>query len=248
MESQKNTDHNYKIILDEEKLSDFIKNDLPDLGKNEIYYVSLFSRSKYATDQTVAKEIGDKSQLKRFTAYKDLIIPKIKQLETKIGAYTSKKGTPIPQETLAIYITINPRDTVKASKKALRDLLDNLDLSESKSPNVVGFNAVQVSPSTKRFFDWDFDVDKSKYTIEDMKRDLLDKTPLELDDVNILETRGGFHLLVKSKEYKDAKRKWYPAVEKWFKATSEDTNVELDKLLPIPYCTQGGFMPTYYKF
>lgn len=38
---------NYKIIINEQILKDFIENFLPDLESHEQFYVCLFSRSKY---------------------------------------------------------------------------------------------------------------------------------------------------------------------------------------------------------
>ena len=99
---------NYKIIADEAQLKAFIEW-LPELEKDEIYYVSLFARKKYDTTGTLK---ADKGQLKRFSSRKDRLFEKIKHLERPIGTYTHE-GQAVSNESLALYITVNPRSLTK---------------------------------------------------------------------------------------------------------------------------------------
>src|SRR5437762_2432845 len=97
---------NYEIIKDEGLLFDFIKW-LPELEINEKFYVALFARKKYCV--TVPWIKTDKAQVKRFLATKEDLYDKIRQLQVAEGTYFCK-GTAVPQESLALYISVNPRD------------------------------------------------------------------------------------------------------------------------------------------
>ena len=91
---------NYKIIQNEQALQEFITW-LPDLKKNESFYVSLLARKKYNTlDSNLTV---DKCQLKRITSNKERLIEKIKQLECQVGSYVYK-GQAINQNNLALYV------------------------------------------------------------------------------------------------------------------------------------------------
>src|SRR5690606_24836961 len=114
---------NYKIITSEQALNQFI-NWLPDLNEDEAFYLCLFARKKYIKDITNLPNIkNDKAQLKRFTSDKERLFSKIKQLECPVGSYF-QKDIIVPQEALALYITINPRSFSKANKSAVKKLLD----------------------------------------------------------------------------------------------------------------------------
>lgn len=101
---------NYKIITDDQALRHFVAW-LPELTESETYYVSLFARGRYAEPHLKI----DKLQCKRFTARKESLVDKIRQLEISVDGYVLK-GIKAPQETLALYISVNPRDMVKATK------------------------------------------------------------------------------------------------------------------------------------
>ena len=219
----------YKIIADEDKLHEFI-DWLPDLESHEIFYVSLFARNKY-TDQNIG---ADKQQLKRFTSNKKMLFQKIKQLETPFGGYL-KDGEVIPPESLAIYIMPNPRSMVKAASKSLIELAKRItEPYNGYNPHQLVMSEIQKSPSRKVFFDFDFDgVELS--TLRQSVNDIING-----DACHFLQTRGGVHLLVETKKISNQfKKSWFNDISK-LPGLDRDKG---DKLIPVPGCYQGGFVP-----
>lgn len=219
----------YKIIANEDRLREFIEW-LPDLEYDEMYYVSLFARNKY-TDVNLG---ADKQQLKRFTSNKEWLFQKIKQLESPIGAYL-KKGEPIPQESLAVYISVNPRSMTKATSKSLIEFAKLItNPYNGYNPHQIVLSSIQTSPSRKLYFDIDFDnvdFDKTRQEVEKM---------INVDCITWLKTRGGFHLLIETdKINKDYRKSWYKSITS-LEGVDHDKG---DKLIPIPGCYQGGFVP-----
>jgi hypothetical protein len=218
---------NYKIIENEKQLKEFI-DWLPELKDNEQYFVSLFARKKYS------KEIihsNDKTQLKRFTSKKDRLFTKIKQLECEIGSYVLKNGIHAPQESLVLYINPNPRDMVRATYNIMKKCIDLLH-AKAKGYNLhaEALSSVQRSKGTSYFVD--LDIDSKDIDLTKINPILPDKA------YEILETRGGYHILVKTKNA--PKTKWYQQLSSIYKIDRTG-----DQFLPIPGCVQGGFIPKF---
>jgi hypothetical protein len=225
---------NYEIIKDLKALESFL-DWLPNLKANETYYVCLFARSKYAIDKTILK--ADKQQLKRFTSTKGFLIDKIRQLECRIGTY-KYDGKEVPIESLALYIMPNPRDMIKATKNSLKKFVDVIcsnDDNVNFNPHQEVLSQIQTSSSKKRFIDFDFD----NISFEDLIQQLENK--INLNAVNILKTRGGYHILVEidkidTKNYKQ----WYSNIQ-----SIASCDVTGDVLLPVVGCVQGDFVPRF---
>lgn len=221
---------NYKIILDEHELNKFV-NWLPELNANEVYYLTLISRKKYGGPVS-------NIQVKNFTAHKNNIISKIKQLQCEVGSYTFR-GVPIPPESLALYIMPNPRNLELSIKKSLIDFINIITKSyNNENPTNLILSNIQKSKGSNYFVDFDFD----NIDIESIQSKLSDV--INLDCVSIVKTKSGFHLLVAlqkiSSEYK---KTWYNNI----KALS-GSDKSGDQLLPIPGCTQGNFIPKITNF
>lgn len=222
---------NYRIIEDEERLKEFIKW-LPDLLAHETYYVCLFARKKYVPNSDLK---SDKSQLKRFTTSKELLLDKLKQLECEVGSY--KKGNVvIPQEALAVYINPNPRSLEKAGKQSLIELAKLVTESyNGYNPHQVALDQIQVAYSRKVFYDFDFDF-VSPLEILDQIQNKINREAL-----HIVNTRGGFHLLVElNKVHPQYKKTWHQSI-----ANLSGCDVRGDNLLPVPGCVQGNFVPYF---
>ena len=226
---------NYTIITDEEKLKEFIEW-LPILEPHEKYYLCLFARNKYCKELTHIK--SDKAQLKRFVSDKDRLLGKIRQLEVAYGAYTQKEKI-VPQEALALYITVNPRHMFKASVNTMVKLAQSIrDTNLLMNPHQEALSEIQKAKSRTCYIDFDIDEKdnaKLKETIE------LIKVYVNEDAITWLQTRGGLHVLVDpkkvNKEFKNS----------FFKNMTSLPNADQsgDQLIPVPGCYQGGFTPKF---
>lgn len=229
---------NYQIVRDEKILANFIEW-LPELREGECYYIVLLARNKYIRNipgVTLPHIRSDKQQLARFTCNKKSLLDRIKQLECELGVYRTRDGDPMPAEALALYITVNPRSYILATKEAIKMMADYL------TSNYNGYrldqdviSCVQRSCGNKVFFDLDFDNVDRVTTVAQIKQ------YINFDCVKVLETRGGFHVLVKLSDIDNVfKKSWYKNI-----TSLPGVDIRGDNLIPVPGCTQGMFTPHF---
>lgn len=237
----------YSIIKDEKILRDFI-DFLPELETGEVYYVCLFARKKYSSSIK-----RDKAQLKRFTSTKERLFSKIRQLEAPFGAYIQGDDdqNPIPQDSLAVYITANPRSNIIAAKKSLVKIADMITKENVKNYNLHQDVMSEIQKARSRSVFVDFDFDHCDHV--DITRQVGEIIPHE--NFHVLVTRGGFHLMINPDkvpiQFVDGnpkkKRNWFTEIKKIHMANSSDIINHGDNMIPVAGCTQGNFVPYLYK-
>lgn len=221
---------NHTIILDHGELDRFIAM-LPNTNDDEVYYLSLFGRHKYCPEYP---NMRDESQLCRFVATKDRLKEKIMRLECPVGSYCHH-GVTVPQEAMALYIGLNPRNLRKANKELLCELARRIADGDSNfNPVSMATTIVHRCAGTKHFVDFDFD-DVNPYDYEQRIAGILSK-----DTYSILKTRGGFHLLVRLC-YSQFNKNWYKQLSALPKCDVRGTG----NLTPVPGCCQGNFSPFF---
>ena len=233
---------NYQIIKDPEKLREFI-NWLPNLQSNETYYICLMVRSKYCVNFPHIR--SDKIQVKRFTSNKERLYEKIAQLECSEGTYYQREH-PIPQEGLAIYITSNPRDMERASKNGLIRLANLITQPyNGYNPQQEMMSEIQKAGGIKYYVDFDFD-NTTKLPEEEYLTYVTEQLGGRINPecVYLLQTRGGVHVLIDLGKVDSYYNKtWYNSI----KSIKGCDQVSSDNMIPIPGCTQGGFVPKLIK-
>ena len=222
---------NYKIIIDEIELDRFISI-LPELNDNEVYYMSLFGRHKYCP---AFPNMRDDSQLARFIARKSEIKEKILRLESPEGSYIREELI-VPQESMALYISMNPRNLDKANRELLCTLARRIAEGDTNfSPISLATTEIHRAVDRKFFVDFDFDHISYEEHADKIAAILPDR-----DSYHILKTRGGLHLLVVLDKVKNTPNK------KWHQGLSALTACDVrgsNTLTPVAGCCQGGFMP-----
>ncbi len=232
---------NYKVIQDEKLFRDFIQW-LPELQPHEKYYGCLFCRSKYLKDaegkNTFPHIKTDKAQLKRFVSNKDRLYEKVKQLEVEVGAYL-QGGKPIPQEGLALYISVNPRDMYKASINTMVKLAQSIrDQNVLMNPHQEALSEIQRTKSRTVYVDFDVD-DTSEERINSLHKEISEY--INLDAVTFLRTKGGMHLLV------DTKKIEKQFVKSFYMNLAKISDQSGDTMIPVPGCVQGTHIPHFIK-
>lgn len=240
---------NYKIINDEQAVKDFI-NLLPELGsKDLVYYVCLFARSKYLTEEQkgeIAHIKSDKAQLKRFTATKETLLTKLKQLECPLGSYVQYKqdvpDNPVPQESLVVYMSANPRSLSKASVNSLKKFVEMVTDNRGHFFHPSNFAMSEIQKSKGRTDFVIFDVDTKDVTVGELE-EIIKECCGTYGAGDIIETRGGFHILIDLGYIpQDKKKTWYNSLQKQLPCVDQVGDI----MIPIPGTYQGGFTPKIY--
>jgi len=232
---------NYQIIKDEAALQEFVEW-LPECKENEQYYMALFARKKYLPNSFLT---ADKCQIKRVTATKDRIIEKLRQWECAIGSYRFRDN-PIPQEALAVYITPNPRCFRKAGLNLLKEIADKTIKNEGYNPRSLAMNVIQTSCSNKYFFDVDVDWKTEPCQVEE--RQIINRVQnfIGIKPTGII-TKGGMHVLIPLADINPQhKKSWYNNIANSYNSHFNVT-MNGDNMIPVPGCTQGGFIPKFIK-
>jgi len=219
----------YEIIADESELDKFL-NFIPDTDDSNQLYWSLFARKKYAVDHPALSH--DKTLLKRGTSTKERLRSKLKQLECRIGGYLGNKDIPIPQEALAVYISPAPRDMKKATLKCIKSFADLLQRDNSYNLHQEVLNVIQTTHGEDKFHI--FDIDSKDISNLGVAMRLVDER------CDVIETRGGFHILVSSTDIEEYAKNWD---KQWYMKLSKMSDVVGDCLTPLCGCWQGGFIP-----
>jgi len=212
---------NYSILKNEAKFDEFV-NLLPDLQDNEVYYLALFARQKYT-------EIPIKdSNVLRFTSKKEHLKEKIMRLECPFGGYKLDNVT-VPQDALALYIGLNPRNIVKANKTLLVELAQGFADGKNVNPLSTALTAIHKAIDRKTFVDFDYDGIAPEQHLPRIKE--------IIPEFKILKTKGGFHLIVTLA--KTPKTNWFKELAALDGCDVKGSNT----LIPVPGCTQGNFVP-----
>lgn len=230
---------NYKIITDEDRLREFI-DWLPDLEEGEVFYCALFAKKKYAPEII---DSSDRKKLKRFLATKKTLFNKIQHLEVKEGTYYLR-GKQVPQHSLVVYVNPNPRSLTKIVKKAAKHFIDLIDNKGYNPMNEV-LSLIQNTPSRKLYHDFDIDTFSKEYNIIDLCNAL--NNFIGKDSYKVLDTRGGFHILIEYNKIPDSiKKSWYLIVKQMIQRYfPSDLDRSGDMMMSVPGCIQGDYEPKF---
>lgn len=234
----------------------FLTKVLTPLQNDEIYFISLSARNKYLTDDERKQyALNHTEMFAREIVTEDNIWDYVfRKLDGTFKAKRTKTGLEFPEKALVTYVNINPSSAVKAIQQFKRDLAEAEEnvmrkiLLNGGTPNDYDFdffkhaksklnNAYQRNTSRKIFVD--IDVDTKDESI--LHHIVLPLTAMKATFTTI-ETRGGFHVMVKSESIKG--NYVYNAIEKAKEVAGDGIEIAFNSnaMVPVPGTFHGGFL------
>jgi len=213
--------HTNKIVGDERMLREFLQI-LPELQRDEVYFLSLSARNKYLTDEERKTfDLGRTEMFSRHTAFdRGGILMAIARMEADLNVRRTRNGSEIPAKCLVCYMNIHPSSTLKAYT-AFKNQLDShynetfMAVVNDKQPNYEPFlrsrthlmNHIQKSSSRKLFVDIDIDCDNVA-NLEKAYEHIHSRLVKASIRHHIIHTQGGYHILVDKESMKTADPKF----------------------------------------
>lgn len=199
------------LIKDQNEFNKLI-NILPELDKDEVYFISLSARNKYlSTEERIEYSLGQTEMFGRDIAQsKDKLSTYVmKKLEATLLYKTTRNGKTIPDKSLVCYINVNPSSMVKAYyqfQKEMHSQMSEITLAllHGKDPNYSFINiqtrelmnCIQKSTGTKHFIDIDCDTKE-----EEILNHFLNTFTKDGIEFYTVETKGGYHFLLKKETF-----------------------------------------------
>ena len=233
----------YDFLRDDAEVQAFVDRVVPDLDDDEALVLLLMARRKYLSpEEREAFSLGDTVVLRRETlSRKEDLAQRVRRLSAHHGAYVDRDGRPLPEHVFGVYLTANPRSQRKAALATLKELADQLYDSQRIRVEQVAASQLHKAASRKPYLDFDVDVadDDDLDVIVEEIQSCLGTTPC-----HVIETRGGAHVVVPTKQIDPAvKKSFYQAIAAIGKRMAGEIEVQNDAMLPVPGTWHGGVTP-----
>lgn len=243
------------LIFDEVQVRDFVSRLFPDeLKPHEGVFISLACRNKYLSDEQreYYKLTGTEMFARQVLVEKDHVIPWLQRFcydKGELQGYFSKSGKNLPKEATTCYININPTDGIEVAGKMSKFLADSYGKAMlhgekeyynfRKMTNQVN-KFYQQSRSVKNWIDVDIDLLPCVNGFS-----IIDYFINTLQDNGVysmtIDTRSGFHVLMKKETVKFNYNKLIEEVREKFKDQIKEIGVNNNEMIPLPGCHQAGF-------
>jgi hypothetical protein len=232
----------------------------------EAWFICASARNKELTDkERIAAGIGGaeiyKSELVKKHGF-EYYYSHVCRFECNINGYASKRtNIPYPPKTTALYATVNPISVKKAFMLRLKQEQELIEtMMNSADPNDPGIlnmlhkflgvsNAISTKAiSRKNWLDYDIDLTEP-LTLDDIssltQEAIKNINPKENRKYIIVKTKGGFHLLVSTKDLTFNPNVFYNALCSTFTKYSKEIEKTNSDSIPLPGTIQRGYEVTF---
>lgn len=253
-----------KLIHDPNMVKDFIKI-LPKPNDLEVFFVSLSCRNKYLTDDQRKEYALGRTEMfgQSIARDADKLFRNIRRYESHPEAYTTKNGNNMPVSAMVVYVNIDTSSTLKAYTEFQKKMTENLTELTHKSilgqsikdtarfinkADKVLMDCYQRGSSQKKFIDVDFDVPECASGVVEKFLDVMNMNKVKH---YIIQTRGGFHVLLERETIKHNYNIDIAEANDDMKSIYGDIKYEIkvneNRMVPVPGTYQAGFPVTFWE-
>ena len=230
---------------------------LPQLGKDECWFVSLSARNKYLDGaERDFYHLGRTEMFAREFIYEthiDNFMYVLESLDAQLTYRKTKSGQLFPEKALIVYFNINPASGIKAymdfqkeMNKELADLVNGLEKGHDNSGIYNRFkkcqsilkSSFQTQTSRKIFLDIDFDTKDMKYLDEFLF--FCDRDGIKYV---VVDTKSGFHVCLLKETITTNFMAKVQELDKRLKSETFEGKGEIilnkNEMVPLPGTKQG---------
>lgn len=244
------------LIYSQQELEKFI-NILPQLEKDELWFVSLSCRNKYLNEQErefyhlsrtemFAREFIFETKMENFLYVLDM-------LDKQLLYRRTKSNQLFPEKAMIVYFNLNPSSGLQAyfefqkeMNKEVAELMNGLEQKHNvdnmygrfKKCMSVLKSKYQTAQSRRLFLDVDFDTKDFSYVQEYLDFCISNKIKFF-----IVDTKNGFHVCIDKSSIKCNMYELITQLDKKIKQETEGTKeIILNKnlMIPLPGSIQAG--------
>jgi hypothetical protein len=249
------------LISDKNEFNKFISI-LPDLVKDENYFLSLSARNKYLNaEERNFYQLGRTEMFGRLLARsKEDYVLKMKDLVVKLQSRTTNNGRKVPSKAVVCYANINPTSMIKAYEMFMNEMNKEIysafyaeqknkeaNYESIKFADRVFMNCCQKARSRRVYIDIDMDT-KDKNIFEEFRSSIEFAPGLEY---HIIETHGGYHFLIKCDTIPEKFDLYKQVNLANFKAErlleAKEVIINKNQMVPIPGTFQSSFLVKVLK-
>ena len=246
------------LIVDRKEFLKF-REFMPELERDEVYFLSLSARNKYLNDlERQEFDLGRTEMFSRQIAFdKEGIELALNKMCADLKVRKTRNGSKIPEKCLVVYVNVHPSSTVKAYRRfseqmdrhyeeAFLGVLNGSQATDMWIPfrrmNTSLMNHIQKSFSRKLMVDIDID---GEDMVESSK--LVNEVELFLGSHGIprmvIKTQGGYHVLVAS-EHLGKTVPLYQKLKELDNLTTGEVKFNGNAMVPLPGTLQAGKLVT----
>ena len=271
-------------VWSEEEIKKFYENVLVDLKPNESDFFCIAARKKYMTpEEREATRMGDTCMMSKIIVKEHDVrkfLSKVHQTDAGMDWYTALNGNILPRSCMVFYINVNHTSVPKAVKDFKHELAEyeyeivcasakeNADNAARKLGGIHNRMLKSFQDPKNQNSEWvdiDLDVDKTKVSMKDIYEIIRDLEPHKVSSlfgaVPIVETQGGYHILI-SKQVTKTINKFVARVYEYREIQShvmtpgrvlqrlknvldesavKEITINQNNMVPLPGTLQNGF-------